>query len=195
MQDEIRVPIATDRDIVAARGEGRALAGRLGFRRTDATLIATAISELGRNIVVHAGSGEILLRAAVEDDRSGVVVIARDKGPGIRDVADALRDGYGTKNGLGLGLPGSRRIMEDFRIDTEVGRGTTVAICMWRVRDELERLREARAFPRMSEPPSARDAAPMPRSPSPNGRRHSLGARLAPPAVLRGPRAGVRLGP
>jgi serine/threonine-protein kinase RsbT len=145
MGDEIRVPIADDSDLVAARSEGRALAGRLGFSRTDATLIATAISEVGRNILVHAGHGEIELRPAHEGNRTGLVVVARDQGPGIRDVAAALRDGYGTKNGLGLGLPGSRRIMDDFRIDTEVGRGTTVAMCKWRLRDELERLREARA--------------------------------------------------
>ena len=145
MGDEIRVPIADDRDLVAARAEGRALAGRLGFSRTDATLIATAISEVGRNILVHAGHGEIELRPAREGNRTGLVVVARDQGPGIRDVAAALRDGYGTKNGLGLGLPGSRRIMDDFRIDTEVGKGTTVAMCKWRLRDELERLREARA--------------------------------------------------
>jgi serine/threonine-protein kinase RsbT len=145
MGDEIRVPIAHDRDLVAARAEGRALAGRLGFSRTDATLIATAISEVGRNILVHAGHGEIELRPALEGNRTGLVVVARDQGPGIRDVAAALRDGYGTKNGLGLGLPGSRRIMDDFRIDTQVGRGTTVAMCKWRLRDDLERLREARA--------------------------------------------------
>jgi serine/threonine-protein kinase RsbT len=145
MGDEVRVPIADDRDLVAARGEGRALAGRLGFSRTDATLIATAISEVGRNILVHAGHGEIELRPERRDNHVGLVVVARDRGPGIRDVAAALRDGYGTKNGLGLGLPGSRRIMDDFRIDTEVGKGTTVAMCKWRLRDELERLRQARA--------------------------------------------------
>jgi serine/threonine-protein kinase RsbT len=145
MGDEVRVPIADDRDLVAARGAGRALAGRLGFSRTDATMIATAISEVGRNILVHAGQGEIELRPALEGNRTGLVVVARDHGPGIRDVAAALRDGYGTKNGLGLGLPGSRRIMDDFRIDSEVGKGTTVAMCKWRLRDELERLREARA--------------------------------------------------
>jgi anti-sigma regulatory factor (Ser/Thr protein kinase) len=145
MEDDIRVSIAEDRDIVAARGEGRALAGRLGFARTDATLIATAISEVGRNILVHAGHGEIVLSPAQEANRTGVVVIARDEGPGIRDVGAAMRDGYGTKNGLGLGLPGSRRIMDDFRIDTEIGRGTTVEMRKWRMRGELERLREATA--------------------------------------------------
>jgi serine/threonine-protein kinase RsbT len=145
MADEIRVPIAEDGDLVAARGEGRALAGELGFSRTDATLIATAISEVGRNILAHAGHGEIELRPAREASRTVLVVVARDQGPGIRDVGAALRDGYGTKNGLGLGLPGSQRIMDEFRIDTEVGKGTTVAMCKWRLRDELERLRDARA--------------------------------------------------
>ena len=144
MDAEVRVPVATDGDIVTARGEGRTLAVRLGFSRTDATLIATAISEVGRNILVHAGNGEIVLRPEAEGNRTGVLVVARDEGPGIADVDAALRDGFGTKNGLGLGLPGSRRIMDDFEIDSEVGRGTTVAMRKWRVRDELERLRQAR---------------------------------------------------
>jgi serine/threonine-protein kinase RsbT len=86
-------PIDADCNIVAARAAGRALAGRLGFCRTDATMIASAISEAGRNILVHAGSAEMLLRPAVEGNRTGVVVIARDQGPGIRDVAAALREG------------------------------------------------------------------------------------------------------
>ena len=141
--DEIRVTIAVDADIVAARGEGRALAGRLGFSRTDATLIATAISEIGRNILVHAGAGEVEIVRAVEDQRVGVMVVARDQGPGIADVQRALRQGYATGNGLGLGLPGTRRLMDDFVIETQIGRGTTVTMCKWRERDPLEVLREA----------------------------------------------------
>jgi len=140
--DEIRVPIAADADIVVARGEGRALAGRLGFSRTDATLIATAISEIGRNILVHAGAGEVAIGGAAEDHRVGVMVVARDQGPGIADVQRALREGYATGAGLGLGLPGTRRLMDEFDIETQVGHGTTVTMCKWRERDPLEVLQE-----------------------------------------------------
>jgi anti-sigma regulatory factor (Ser/Thr protein kinase) len=138
MADEVRVPIAADADIVAARGEGRALASRLGFSRTDATLIATAISEVGRNILHHAGSGEVAIAEAADDHRVAIVVVARDEGPGIADVERALSEGYATGNGLGLGLPGSRRLMDEFLIDTKVGRGTTITMRKWRERDALE---------------------------------------------------------
>jgi serine/threonine-protein kinase RsbT len=142
MANEIRVAIAAETDIVVARGEGRALAARLGFSRTDATLIATAISEVGRNILVHAGDGEIALDEESSHERTGLVVVARDRGPGIPDIRQAMSDGYATKNGLGLGLPGARRLMDDFAIETELGRGTTVTMRKWQARDELARLRE-----------------------------------------------------
>jgi len=144
MADEVRVPIVADADIVVARGEGRALAGRLGFSRTDATLIATAISEVGRNIVVHVGRGEIVLKPFEDGNRYGVVVIARDDGPGIRDVEAAVRDNYSGRGGLGLGLPGARRLMDDFEIASSADSGTTVTMRKWRFRDELARLREER---------------------------------------------------
>jgi serine/threonine-protein kinase RsbT len=143
MSNEIRVPIAADADIVLARGEGRALATRLGFSRTDATLIATAISEIGRNILLHAGSGDVEISDAVEGQLIGIVVVARDQGPGIADVTRAMREGYASGNGLGLGLPGARRLMDDFVIDTKIGHGTTITMRKWRERDALERLREA----------------------------------------------------
>jgi anti-sigma regulatory factor (Ser/Thr protein kinase) len=142
MADDVTVPIAADADIVVARGEGRALAGRLGFSRTDATLIATAISEIGRNILVHAGAGEVEIGRDVDDHRVAIVVVARDEGPGISDVERAFEEGYATGGGLGLGLPGSRRLMDEFDIDTEVGRGTTVTMRKWRDRDPLEVVRE-----------------------------------------------------
>lgn len=132
-----RIEVASDADIVPARAQGRALAIELGFSRTDATLIATAISEIARNIVVHAGRGEIELKPAHAPDRRGVVVIARDQGPGIRDVDAALREGFGTKGGLGLGLPGVRRIMDEFEIKTAPSQGTTVTMHMWRDLGEL----------------------------------------------------------
>ncbi len=139
MSDEtLRMDVASDADIVPARARGRALAGELGFSRTDATLLATAISEIARNIVVHAGRGEIELAPAYESDRRGVVVIARDQGPGIRDVDAALREGVGSRGGLGLGLPGARGIMDEFAIETAPNRGTTVTMRMWRSLRELD---------------------------------------------------------
>jgi serine/threonine-protein kinase RsbT len=144
MPDEVRVDIGADEDLVPARAQARALAERLGFSRTDATLIATAISEIARNIVVHVGQGEIVLRPVEDASRSGLVVIAHDAGPGIRDVEAVLRDGYAGQGGLGLGLPGARRLMDDFDITSQPGRGTTVTMTKWRIRDELELLRERR---------------------------------------------------
>jgi serine/threonine-protein kinase RsbT len=145
MSDETSIPVASDADMVPARAEGRALAEQLGFSRTDATLIATAISEVGRNILVHAGSGEITLSPLYEDGRCGLEVVARDEGPGISDVDAALRDGFGSRGGLGLGLPGARRLMDEFGIVSHLGAGTTVTMTKWRERDDLERLRETRS--------------------------------------------------
>jgi serine/threonine-protein kinase RsbT len=144
MGDEVRVPIDSDSDMVPARAQGRALATKLGFSRTDQTLIATAISEIARNIVVHVGRGEIVLEPLYEDDRYGLLVVAEDAGPGIADVDAALDHGSASGKGLGLGLPGARRLMDEFQIASEPGKGTTVTMKKWRVRDELERLRERR---------------------------------------------------
>jgi serine/threonine-protein kinase RsbT len=145
MGDEIRVPITSDSDMVPARAQGRALATKLGFSRTDATLIATAISEIARNIVVHVGNGEILLQPMYEDGRYGLLVVAQDTGPGIPDIDAALDHGFASGKGLGLGLPGARRLMDEFHVASEPGKGTTVTMKKWRVRNELERLRERRA--------------------------------------------------
>ena len=145
MEGEVRVAITTDADLVTARAEGRAMAQRLGFPRPDPTLIATAISEVARNIVVHVGRGEGVLRPFEDADRYGVVVIASDDGPGIRDVEAALRDDYSGRGGLGLGLPGARRLMDDFEIASDAENGTTVTMGKWRFRDELARLREERS--------------------------------------------------
>ena len=143
MSDEVRVPIESDADLVSARAEARAMAERLGFPRPDPTLIATAISEVARNIVVHVGRGEIVLRPLEEKTRYGLVVIARDRGDGIRDVDAALRDDYSGRGGLGLGLSGARRLMDEFDIASDAD-GTTVTMKKWRPRDELARLREGR---------------------------------------------------
>jgi serine/threonine-protein kinase RsbT len=144
MEDEVRVAINADADLVTARAEGRAMAQRLGFPRPDPTLIATAISEIARNIVVHAGRGEIVLKPLEEAHRYGLVVIAKDDGPGIRDVEAALRDDYSGRGGLGLGLPGARRLMDEFEIASDADSGTTVTMTKWRFRDELARLRDER---------------------------------------------------
>ena len=144
MEDEVRVAITTDADLVTARAEGRAMAERLGFPRPDPTLIATAISEVARNIVVHVGRGEIVLKPFEDANRYGVVVIAIDEGPGIRDVEAAVRDEYSGKGGLGLGLPGARRLMDDFEITSSADSGTMVTMRKWRFRDELAKLRDER---------------------------------------------------
>jgi serine/threonine-protein kinase RsbT len=125
------VPIRSDADIVTARQQGRALAERLGFTGSDLTVIATAISELGRNILTYAGSGDIVLRPAHVGGKRGIAVVARDEGPGIPDVALAVQDGFSTSNSLGLGLPGTRRLMDEFEIDSVVGRGTVVTVKKW----------------------------------------------------------------
>jgi serine/threonine-protein kinase RsbT len=144
MADEVRVAIESDADLVTARAEARAMAERLGFPRPDPTLIATAISEVARNIVVHSGSGEIVLKSLEDGSRYGLVVIATDRGPGIRDVEAALRDDYSGRGGLGLGLPGARRLMDEFEVVSDADTGTTVTMTKWRFRDELARLREER---------------------------------------------------
>ena len=128
---EVRVPIRADSDVVAARQGARELAGRVGFSRTDLTVIATAVSEVARNIVRFAGSGEIAVEL-LEQPRPGVRVVARDAGPGIADVERALTDGFSTYHGLGLGLPGCRRLMDEFAVVSEEGRGTTVTMTKWR---------------------------------------------------------------
>jgi serine/threonine-protein kinase RsbT len=130
---ELRAPvrIASDSDIVVARQVGRAFAMALGFTGSDLTLIATAISEVARNIVVYAGHGEVLVDAAADGQRRGIVIIARDRGPGIADVNRAMQDGYSTSGSLGMGLPGAKRLMSELEIDTEVGKGTTVTMRKW----------------------------------------------------------------
>jgi serine/threonine-protein kinase RsbT len=131
--DEVCIPIHSDGDIVAARQAARELAARLGFSRTDLTLIATAVSEVARNIVRFAEAGEVVVEL-LERPRPGVRVVARDTGPGIADVEQAMRDGYSTYHGLGLGLPGARRLMDEFAVASELGRGTTVTMTKWRRR-------------------------------------------------------------
>ena len=132
MADELRIPVTADVDVVTARQRGRELAAQTGFSSGDQTVIAAAISEVARNILNYAKRGEVLLSVVTNGDRQGVIIVARDQGPGIPDVDRALEDGYSTSGGLGLGLPGARRLMDDFNVDSKVGQGTIVTMKKWR---------------------------------------------------------------
>ena len=131
MEDEERHPIGSEHDILTARQRGRELAAEAGFSGSDLTIVATAISEIARNIVEYAGRGEIVFTVVRDGQSRGLVVVARDEGPGIPDVALAMQDGYSTKRSLGLGLPGARRLMDEFDVQSEAGRGTTVTMKKW----------------------------------------------------------------
>ena len=131
MTTATRLPIRTEHDIVAARQHGRELAERTGFEGSELTVIATAISELARNIVQYAERGEMEFAAATDNGRRGIVIVATDEGPGIPDVERALEDGYSTSRSLGLGLPGARRLMDEFEISSTVGEGTTIKVTKW----------------------------------------------------------------
>ena len=130
--DEVRVSIDCDADIVSARQKGRDLASQCGLPTTDLAVVATAISELARNILRYAAHGEIILRLVEEHGKRGVEVVATDDGPGIPDLTLAMQDGYSTSGGLGLGLPGTRRLMDEFEIISEFGKGTTVTVRRWK---------------------------------------------------------------
>jgi len=128
---DLRVAIATDSDIVTARQEGRRLAARLDFSPSDLTVIAAAVSEIARNIVTYATKGEVRFALVEKNGRQGIVVIASDQGPGIRDIGQALQDGFSTSGSLGLGLPGAKRLMDEFEVQSEPGHGTTVTMRKW----------------------------------------------------------------
>lgn len=129
---ETVVHIHVDTDIVTARQEGRALAARLGFSGSEQVLIATAISEAARNILQYAKHGTIQISIVEEGSKRGILIIASDTGPGIADVDLAMLDGYSSAGGLGLGLPGIKRLMSDLEIKSEVGKGTTLTMRRWR---------------------------------------------------------------
>jgi serine/threonine-protein kinase RsbT len=126
-----RIAIGSNADIVEARQKGRAMAVELGFTDSDLTLVAAAISEIARNIVDHAQSGEIVVSRIIQDDKQGISVIAKDKGPGIKDIFKAMLHGYSTGKGQGVGLPGAKRLMDEFEIETRIGVGTTVTMKKW----------------------------------------------------------------
>lgn len=128
---ERTIPIASDVDIVEARLAARALATYVGFMGADLVMIATAVSEVARNILEYARVGEVILSVVQNSVARGLQVVARDHGPGIEDINQAMQDGYSTGRSLGLGLPGSRRLMDDFQIESKIGAGTTVTMRKW----------------------------------------------------------------
>jgi serine/threonine-protein kinase RsbT len=132
MDHEIQTEIRSSVDIVTARQQGRALALELGFVGSDVTLIAAAISEVARNIVDHAKNGWVVISRANHGAKRGIAIVARDEGPGIRDVEQAMHYGYSTRKGLGVGLPGAKWLMDEFDIVSKVGKGTTVTMKKWR---------------------------------------------------------------
>ena len=126
--DETQIDITTDADIVRARQVGREMAAGAGCSATDRTMVATAISEIARNLLTHAGGGELEMRMVERDGRRWLEIVARDEGPGIADLDRALEDGFTTGEGLGLGLPGARRLMDEFTITSQPGKGTVVTM-------------------------------------------------------------------
>ncbi|OBH88264.1 serine/threonine protein kinase [Mycobacterium sp. E2733] len=128
---DIVVAIDNSDDIVEARKAGHQLALDLGFSLTDVTMIATAISEIARNITSYAGRGAVRVFVADRDGRKALVVRAEDQGPGIADIERAMEDGYSTGRGLGMGLPGSRRLMDRLLVESALGRGTVVEMWKW----------------------------------------------------------------
>ncbi len=131
MSDDIVIEVTTPDDIVAARQAGHHLARSLSFSLTDVTMIATAISEIARNITSYAGCGAIRVGLEDREGRKALVVRAEDDGPGIADIERALEDGYSTGRGLGLGLPGARRLMDRLIVESTPGHGTVVEMWKW----------------------------------------------------------------
>ena len=130
--DELRCLIAADVDVVQARQTGRELASELGFSAGDQTVIAAAISEIARNILMYAKRGEVRFTKVLDGTQQGLIVVEEDDGPGIRDIQRALQDGYSTSGGLGLGLPGARRLMDEFEVVSAPGQGTRITMRKWK---------------------------------------------------------------
>jgi serine/threonine-protein kinase RsbT len=131
MEESVCIDINSNSNIIVAREIGRKLGREIGFPSTDLTIIATVISEVARNIIVFAKDGRILIRKIKGSARSGIEIIAEDNGPGIPDIFLAMQDGYSTGKGLGLGLPGVRRLSDEFEIFSENGKGTKVIMKKW----------------------------------------------------------------
>ena len=129
---ETCVSIKQDADVLRAYQKGRALAAEMGFSNEDQMIVVIAIMEVARNIVRYAGQGEVSFCAFQQDGRHGLCVVARDSGPGIPSIERAMEDGYSTGGGLGLGLSGAKRLMDEFEITSRIGQGTTIEMKKWK---------------------------------------------------------------
>lgn len=127
---ENSIEVKNEYDIISVRGFGRGIASRLGFGVVDQCRITTAISELARNAVVHGKGGTVTIKT-IQNEKKGIEIICKDDGPGIEDIELALKGGYSTVGGLGIGLSGTRRLMDEFHITSSLGKGTTVTIRKW----------------------------------------------------------------
>lgn len=136
IEQEARISVSSVSDIVLAREQGRIMGKSLGFSIIDITILATAISEVARNILIYANKGEIIFKVIRQGRKVGIKITACDNGPGIIDIDLALQDGYSTNNGLGIGLPGVKRLMDEFEIFSELEKGTTVNMIKWVLSDE-----------------------------------------------------------
>ncbi len=130
--EEKATTIRSDLDIVTARSLARDVAKQMGFSSVDQARIATAVSELARNIFVYAGTGQVQVRSIERNGRTGIEMEFTDQGPGISDIDTVMQDGYSTVKSMGMGLPGARRLMDDFDIHSQVGVGTTVVCRKWK---------------------------------------------------------------
>lgn len=127
---EDTLPVKNEYDIISVRSFGRNAAVNAGFGIVDQCRITTAISELARNAVVHGRGGSVTIKI-VQNDKKGIEIICRDEGPGIVNLELALQGGYSTVGGLGIGLSGAKRLMDEFQITSSAGKGTTVIIRKW----------------------------------------------------------------
>lgn len=123
--------INADYDIVKVREYARDLADNIGFTTNERTLIATAVSEICRNIIEYAHDGEVTLEPSFKNQKRGITITVEDRGPGISDLKQAMQDGYSTGRGMGVGLPGTKRIMDEFDIQSEIGKGTRIVMSKW----------------------------------------------------------------
>jgi serine/threonine-protein kinase RsbT len=126
------IALESDHDVAVARNEVRSMAAAIGFRSLDQTRLVTVASELARNVVKYGGRGRLIMQpTSVADGREGLRLIFEDTGPGIPNIEQAMRDGFSTGKGLGKGLPGSKRLVDEFKIESEVGHGTRVVVVRW----------------------------------------------------------------
>ena len=130
-KNQIRIPVRDETGIAWSVMEARKAAIAIGFDEVICQMIATAVSELANNIVKYAGRGEIMMERIIAKSQAGMQVIARDSGPGIEDIQKAMADHYSTGDTLGLGLPGVKRMMDEFELTSEPGKRTTVTIRKW----------------------------------------------------------------